>query len=124
LEFKYNLNDLKKMAETLAESISPPFSYLLEGDVGAGKTTFSQFFIRSIVYDKLINITSPTFNIVHVYETIKGPVWHVDLYRLKSFAEVGELGLFDAMRENICLIEWPDLIRGHCTNYAYRNILF
>jgi tRNA threonylcarbamoyladenosine biosynthesis protein TsaE len=110
------------MAEELAANTDPPFSFFLNGEVGTGKTTFSQFFIRSILIDKNQHITSPTFNIIQIYETIKGPVWHVDLYRIRDAEEINDLGLFEAMSEFICLIEWPDLLRDNRT--SYREIQF
>ena len=83
---------------------------MFEGDVGAGKTTFSQFFIQKLLKDLAQPITSPTFNIVQIYDTVKGAVWHVDLYRIKHEEEIFELGLFEAMHECICLIEWSQLL--------------
>jgi tRNA threonylcarbamoyl adenosine modification protein YjeE len=112
------------MAERFAASTSPPFSFFLSGEVGTGKTTFSQFFIRSILIDKEQHITSPTFNIVQIYETIKGPVWHVDLYRIEDSEEIYDLGLLEAMDEFICLIEWPDLLREIVSQYPYKEIKF
>ncbi|MDR2598537.1 MAG: tRNA (adenosine(37)-N6)-threonylcarbamoyltransferase complex ATPase subunit type 1 TsaE [Holosporales bacterium] len=112
------------MAEGLAARTSPPFSFFLSGEVGTGKTTFSQFFISSILIDKNQNITSPTFNIVQIYETIKGPVWHVDLYRIKNAEEICDLGLFEAMGEFICLIEWPNLVMNADSQYVYKEIRF
>ncbi|MDR1476045.1 MAG: tRNA (adenosine(37)-N6)-threonylcarbamoyltransferase complex ATPase subunit type 1 TsaE [Holosporales bacterium] len=120
--YRYLLDDLKVMAEGFAMNVRPPFSFFLTGDIGAGKTTFSQFFIRSILIDKNQDITSPTFNIVHIYETIKGPLWHVDLYRIKRLEEIDDLGLFEAMSENVCLIEWPDLIKEEGARYAHEEI--
>jgi tRNA threonylcarbamoyladenosine biosynthesis protein TsaE len=112
------------MAEELAGAASSPFSFFLSGEVGTGKTTFSQFFIRSILIDKNQVITSPTFNIVQIYETIKGPVWHVDLYRIKDFDEINDLGLLEALDESICLIEWPELIKDIDLQCAHKEIQF
>lgn len=110
--YKYSLEELKKIAETMADSAEPPVSFFLEGDIGAGKTTFSKFFITKILLDKNQQITSPTFNIIQIYETIKGPLWHVDLYRLKRKDELFELGIIEAMHEYLCLIEWPGILKN------------
>ncbi|MBQ8651645.1 MAG: tRNA (adenosine(37)-N6)-threonylcarbamoyltransferase complex ATPase subunit type 1 TsaE [Alphaproteobacteria bacterium] len=113
---KYTLQELESIAQKFSSEIHPPYTILLEGEVGAGKTTFSQFFLKNILLDKNQPVTSPTFNIVQIYETIKGPVWHVDLYRLKSENEIFDLGLLEAMHGCICLIEWPELIRPFISN--------
>ncbi len=115
--YKYSLQDLQDKAEGFADSIEPPCSVLLSGNLGSGKTQFAKFFINKILIDKNQNITSPTFNIVQIYETTKGPLWHVDLYRCENEAEIEELGLLEAMCENICLIEWPDLIQKYIANF-------
>ena len=120
--YKYSISDLQKKAEELSDEITPPFSVLLNGNIGAGKTTFSQFFVKNIAVDKSVVITSPTFNIVQIYETIKGDLWHVDLYRLKEESEILDLGLIEAMHENICLIEWPDPVRMYLKNCNYVEI--
>jgi tRNA threonylcarbamoyladenosine biosynthesis protein TsaE len=94
----------------MSEECLPPVSVFLFGGLGAGKTAFAKFFIRNLLLNKEHEVISPTFNIVQIYETTKGDVWHADLYRLKNSCEIEELGLLEAMQENICLIEWPELI--------------
>ncbi|MDR3224588.1 MAG: tRNA (adenosine(37)-N6)-threonylcarbamoyltransferase complex ATPase subunit type 1 TsaE [Holosporales bacterium] len=113
MNFKYTTEELKKLAEGLADKTEAPFSILLTGDLGAGKTTFAKLFIGPLLIDKTQKVTSPTFNIIQIYETKKGPIWHADLYRLKNKEELFELGLIEAMSDSICLIEWPLLLRDH-----------
>ncbi|MDR1234394.1 MAG: tRNA (adenosine(37)-N6)-threonylcarbamoyltransferase complex ATPase subunit type 1 TsaE [Holosporales bacterium] len=122
--YKYSIDDLKSLAESSARSSCAPISYFLMGDIGTGKTTFSQFFIREVLINKEQEITSPTFNIVHIYDTLKGPVWHVDLYRIENPSEIDELGLLEAMNEAICLIEWPGLIMARGKRYNHQEIRF
>ena len=122
--YKYSLGRLQEIATEFAFKMQPPHSILLEGDVGAGKTTFSQFFIQRLLKDLAQPVTSPTFNIVQIYDTVKGPVWHVDLYRIKHEEEIFELGLFEAMHECICLIEWSqflfsDTLKKYTENCKY-----
>ncbi|GHT88820.1 hypothetical protein FACS1894113_2120 [Alphaproteobacteria bacterium] len=117
LPYRYSLQELKNKAEKLAAEAISPFSVLLFGDLGRGKTTFAQFFIKSLLINKTQNITSPTFNIVQVYETTKGPIWHVDLFRLKNKEEIFGLALLEAMNNNICLIEWPEFLKEYIQNY-------
>lgn len=111
--YKYSIAQLKQMAEDLASNIKPPYTILLQGNLGVGKTTFSQFFLKSILINKNQVITSPTFNIINVYDTIKGSVWHVDLYRLESKEEIFNLGLLEFIRIGITLIEWPHIIYNY-----------
>lgn len=111
--FKYELPELKAKAERLATAITAPHAILLRGDLGAGKTTFTQFFLKSILVDKNQSVSSPTFTIINTYKTIKGKVWHADLYRLKSEAELFELGLIEFAHMGITLIEWSDIIEPY-----------
>ena len=119
--YKYPLEQLQKMAEDMADSVSAPCSIFLEGGLGAGKTTFSQFFIQRLLNDKQQSVSSPTFNIVQIYDTTKGSIWHVDLYRIKNEREIFELGLLEAMHECICLIEWPQILRSGAFQHYMAN---
>lgn len=74
----------------------------LEGELGAGKTTFVRGVLKGLGYEDAVK--SPTFNILSVFETTP-PVAHLDLYRLASHEG---LGLEDLLDTHICLIEWPD----------------
>jgi len=95
------------LARRLAPHLEPGDTLLLSGEIGAGKT----FFVRQLLLEILSipeDIPSPTFTIVQTYDTVRGEVWHVDLYRLETTSEVIELGLLDAFADAICLVEWPD----------------
>ena len=80
----------------------------LEGDLGMGKSVFARALIRELSNDPDLTVPSPTFNLLQIYETPKGPVWHYDLYRLKDPEEMVELSWDDALSNGIILIEWPD----------------
>jgi tRNA threonylcarbamoyladenosine biosynthesis protein TsaE len=79
----------------------------LKGELGVGKTTIC----KSIVEGRLsspIEVQSPTFNLLNLYENEEGKVYHYDLYRLKDQKELMELGLEDALSgNNLVLFEWP-----------------
>src|SRR5258706_5357377 len=79
----------------------------LWGDLGSGKTAFARAFLQARA-GRAIEVPSPTFTLVQLYEFASGPVWHFDCYRLKSPAEVYELGFEDALSHAILLVEWPE----------------
>lgn len=110
MPYKYSLRTLQRKAEMMAEIVQPPQLILLRGTLGSGKTAFARFFIKKLVGD--IVVSSPTFNIVQIYESSKGHIWHVDLYRIENVMELTELGVFEAIHQNICLIEWPDILES------------
>ena len=85
---------------------------LLEGPIGAGKSHLARAFIRSRL-GRMEEVPSPTFTLVQVYEADGVEIWHTDLYRLGHPDEVWELGLDDAFRSAICLVEWPDRLGAH-----------
>lgn len=120
--YKYTLNELKALAEEIAKEVFPPYSVLLYGNIGAGKTTFSQFFIEKLLIDHNQKITSPTFNLIQIYDTTKGPLWHADLYRLKDKNEIFQLGILEAMHESICLIEWPNMLENYISDCRIKKL--
>ncbi|MDR1365248.1 MAG: tRNA (adenosine(37)-N6)-threonylcarbamoyltransferase complex ATPase subunit type 1 TsaE [Holosporales bacterium] len=114
--FRYKLSELRSIAEFHANAAEPPMVVALLGDLGSGKTAFSQFFITPLLIDKKQKVTSPTFNIIHIYDTTKGPIWHADLYRISDPKELPELGLMEAASNHICIVEWPQIMTPHITS--------
>ena len=91
----------------LAAELRPGDLVLLEGDLGAGKSTLARALIRALVGDRALEVPSPSFSLVQPYESAVGPILHADLYRLGSAGEVDELGLFDRP-DAIVIVEWPE----------------
>lgn len=98
----------------------------LEGDLGAGKTTLTQFVARGVGVDKNEYVTSPSFALLHEYNG-RIPLYHMDLYRLGSGDELIELGFEEYFYgEGLCVIEWPsrgeDLIPKDILKITIKNV--
>ncbi len=97
------------LARVMAAVLKPGDVIALQGAVGAGKTHFARAFIRARQGAAAEDVPSPTFTLVQTYDDPMGTeIWHADLYRLSHPDELVELGLDEAMRDSIVLIEWPD----------------
>ena len=106
-----NIAATDALAGQLAELAEAGDIIGLGGELGAGKTTFARGFIRTRLGD--VEVPSPTFTLVQIYENGGAPVWHFDLYRLESSEEIYELGIEEAFDRAICLIEWPEKMAGN-----------
>jgi len=86
-----------------------PTVIALRGDLGVGKSELARAFIREICGEDTV-VPSPTFTLVQTYVGRAGQrISHFDLYRVEDVSELEEIGLSDAMKTDICLIEWPEL---------------
>lgn len=84
--------------------------YCLTGDLGVGKTVFTQGFASGLGVEE--PVSSPTFTIVQEYKGEKMPFYHFDVYRIGDVEEMDEIGFDDYIYGGgVCLIEWADLIR-------------
>ncbi len=90
----------------LAGVLAPRDVVFLKGDLGAGKTTLARGLIEAWTGET--DAPSPTFTLVQTYDGPAGPLWHMDLYRLKHPEEALELGLEDGLEQALLLIEWPE----------------
>src|ERR1700685_348719 len=96
----------------IAMKLRPPVLVMLTGDLGAGKTTLTKGIISGLGAAKEEDVTSPTFNLVHVFKTQSMPpvtVFHVDLYRLEGTHDLESIALEDILSEpSIAIIEWSE----------------
>lgn len=93
----------------LGQKAKPGQVYTLTGDLGVGKTVFTQGFARGLEIEE--PVCSPTFTIVQVYEEGRLPFYHFDVYRIGDVEEMDEIGYEDyVMGEGVSLIEWANLI--------------
>lgn len=102
-------HDTCNYALKFAQSLTSSSIVLLCGDLGAGKTFMAREIIKYFCNDNTI-VTSPTFNILKIYEAKNFSIYHYDLYRIKNFNEIYELGIQEALGVHLCLIEWPEII--------------
>lgn len=91
---------------------------VLSGGLGAGKTTLARGLIQSRLGN--IDVPSPTYTLVQAYDWGAVELWHCDLYRLDRPEDAYELGLMDAMGEEIVMIEWADKLGPLCPEDALR----
>ncbi|MCE5168900.1 tRNA (adenosine(37)-N6)-threonylcarbamoyltransferase complex ATPase subunit type 1 TsaE [Paenibacillus profundus] len=100
--------DTERLAERLAARFQPGTVIGLDGDLGAGKTRFSQAVAKALGITEIVN--SPTFTIIKEYEGVELPLYHMDVYRI-SMAEADELGLDDYFYgDGVSLVEWSSII--------------
>ena len=99
-----------KLGKKIGEAAKPGQVYTLNGDLGVGKTVFTQGVAAGLGITE--PVSSPTFTIVQVYEEGRLPFYHFDVYRIGDIEEMEEIGYDDYFfGEGICLIEWAELIR-------------
>lgn len=99
-------SETENIAEELAGKLGNDKTYLLIGDLGAGKTAFTRGLARG--YGSFARVSSPTFTIVHEYDG-KTKVYHFDLYRINDTDELYDIGFSDYFSPGtVRVIEWPD----------------
>ena len=98
-----------EIGKKLGEQARPGQVYALIGDLGTGKTVFSQGFAKGLGITEPVN--SPTFTIVQIYEKGRLPFYHFDVYRIGDIEEMYEIGYEDCFfGEGVSLVEWADYI--------------
>ncbi len=99
---------LAALADALATVLMPGDVVLLHGELGAGKTTLTQYLARALGVGEDQYVSSPSFALLHEYRG-RLPVYHMDLYRLGDEEDVEAAGLPDYLeQQGVALIEWPD----------------
>ena len=112
---KIDISDQKGLLEVagkLANLVDKGDIFLLYGQIGVGKTTFTRFLINNLEIKNTLNksdVLSPTFNILNEYQINNLIIKHFDLYRIKNKQELSNLGLFED-EEAVKIIEWPEIL--------------
>lgn len=105
----FSEQETRELGCKLGESTTPGQIYSLIGDLGVGKTVFTQGFAKGLGIEEHVN--SPTFTIVQVYDDGRLPFYHFDVYRIGDVEEMDEIGYEDYFYgDGVCLVEWANLI--------------
>ena len=110
-----SLEDTQNFSKYISKIISAGDIIFLYGEIGVGKTTFVRFFIHHLENKNRIKnseVLSPTFNILYDYEVGNIKILHYDLYRLKNYKDIFQLGMFETSNDSIKIVEWPELIES------------
>lgn len=104
-----NEQETAALGERLGQAALPGQVYTLIGDLGVGKTVFTQGFARGLGVSEHVN--SPTFTIVQIYEDGRMPFYHFDVYRIGDVEEMEEIGYEDCFYgDGVSLVEWANLV--------------
>ena len=106
------LEDLECVARRLAETLMAQDVLCLKGPLGVGKTALARALIQTLSGVSTLPVPSPSFTLLQIYDTALGSVWHFDLFRLKRWEEILELGWDEALCQGVMMIEWPDIVAG------------
>ena len=105
----FSAEETEKLGEQIGREAKPGEVYTLIGDLGVGKTVFTQGFAEGLGIQE--PVTSPTFTIVQQYEEGRMPLYHFDVYRIGDIEEMDEIGFEDyVFGDGVSLIEWANLI--------------
>jgi len=106
-----SISELKSICEHLKKLSADEKIMLFSGEMGAGKTTLIKQFCAYLgITDE---VSSPTFSLVNEYESVIGPVYHFDLYRIQSEEELYDIGYEHYFFSGyLCLVEWPEMASG------------
>ncbi len=117
--FVENLKETLNLGEKLSQKLNPQSIVLLQGPIGAGKTSFVQGIARGLAISE--DITSPTFALSHHYTSGKIPLIHLDLYRLDNISSAKDVFFSEEeeaiQSQAILVIEWPELIEPLIENF-------
>ena len=105
----HSTDDTRGIAQAIAKLVRAGDMIVLTGEMGSGKTTFSQHFAHALGVSE--PVTSPTFNLLHNYSGSRLKLHHADLYRLERTGELDDLGLTDLQEAGgVMLVEWGDVV--------------
>lgn len=118
----YNPNETFKLGVKIGRESVPGQVYTLIGDLGVGKTVFTQGVAKGLEIEEPVN--SPTFTIVQEYNEGRLPFYHFDVYRIGDIEEMDEIGYEDCFYgQGVCLIEWANLIEEILPEHYFQIVI-
>lgn len=115
----YSTDETFELAKNIASKAKKGDIYTLIGDLGVGKTVFTQGFAKGLGIDGPVN--SPTFTILQIYDNGCMPFYHFDVYRIGDVEEMDEIGYEDCFYgDGVSMIEWADLVKEIIPDSAIR----
>ena len=109
-----DISEIEKLVNKLCNKLSSGDVILLQGELGAGKTTLARIIINNLhlISNKIKPkiISSPTYPILINYDLQRYEIYHYDLYRIRSIKELDQLGFFENISKSITIVEWPELL--------------
>ena len=114
------LEDWQNVVNEILPKLKHPI-LLLKGNLGAGKTTFTQFLLKKL--GSTDEVSSPTYAIVNEYDSPLGTIFHFDLYRLKTIDEVYDIGIEEYLdNAYLCIIEWPEIYEEELADLPHHEL--
>lgn len=115
-----SIEQWQEVAEKIKQHLKHNILFL-KGNLGAGKTTFTQQLVKSLGSND--EVTSPTYSIVNEYECPKGKIFHFDLYRLRNLEEVYDIGIEDYLDNAfLSIIEWPEIFQDEISDLPHHEM--
>ena len=114
---EFGIEDTRLLASVVSKRITDGSLILLNGEMGSGKTQFVRFLCESL--GVISNVSSPSFLILNKYDTKKNlEIFHFDLYRIKDFRDLEEIGFFEILESNkgVVIVEWADMFKELFSN--------
>ena len=121
MEFRIKkIEDWQKVVDEILPQLQHNI-FLLKGNLGAGKTTFTQFLLKKLGSND--EVSSPTYAIVNEYHSPKGKIFHFDLYRMKNIVEVYDIGMEEYLDNAfLCIIEWPEIYEEELADFPHHEM--
>ncbi len=113
-----DINSLNNVAKSIAQYIQPGDIFFLNGNLGAGKTTFVRLILNHLGWHN--EVKSPTFSIIQLYPDVTPPILHADLYRVNNATNLDIEEYFDTY---VSFIEWPDVLQGVNSSRVFNCLL-
>ena len=97
-----------EIGRAIAGKLAPGDLVAISGTLGAGKSELCRAIVRALMCDEDLDVPSPSYTLVNVYDHKNFQIWHADLYRIGDDSELQEIGLEDAVADAVVLLEWPE----------------